>query len=288
MGVASVPSKASYPAERIEQLLRCPICLSRLKSPKLLPCQHTFCRSPCLEGVWGGHRRTIRCPECRVEHRVPADGVSGFPNNISLSGFLDLAVIRRYPSASNPIEVALSVSKCSVCGDDKETRQCVHCDKIVCPLCRHSHLAQMRLGIGHQLTQLRDGLPQLARSLEAQWKSTQVKGVVDEINSSIDAQVLALRDRQKVLVSKVDSFVQKEQKALQLGHDRLPVYMAKVTSYCAAVERAYPSFSEAGLVEFQRLCTKDLNMQRQVVNTVNNLTPLTRYTDSRRRLLLKM
>ena len=99
-------------------------------------------------------------------------------------------------------------SKCSVCGDDKETRQCVHCDKMVCQLCRHSHLAQMRLGIGHQLTQLRDGLHQLARSLDAQWTSSQVKGAADEINASIDAQVRTLRDRQKLLASELELFLQ--------------------------------------------------------------------------------
>ena len=40
---------ASYSAQHINELLRCPICLDRFRTPKLLPCQHTFCESPCLE-----------------------------------------------------------------------------------------------------------------------------------------------------------------------------------------------------------------------------------------------
>ena len=36
----------------------------------------------------------------------------------------------------------------------------------VCPLCLHSHMAQMKLGIGHLLKQLRDGLPLMTQSLD--------------------------------------------------------------------------------------------------------------------------
>ena len=130
MAAAFDQPEGSYSAERIEQLLRCPICLDRFKGPKLLPCQHTFCRSPCLEGLWGGYRRVIRCPECRVEHRVPTSGVNGFPNNITLSGFLDLPVVTRDSPWSIGTD-STTTTKCSVCGNDTGTRQCVHCDKQV-------------------------------------------------------------------------------------------------------------------------------------------------------------
>jgi len=42
-------SAVSYSAQHIDELLRCPVCLDRFNTPKLLPCQHTFCESPCLE-----------------------------------------------------------------------------------------------------------------------------------------------------------------------------------------------------------------------------------------------
>ena len=32
----------------------------------------------------------MQCPECRSEHYVPHTGAEGFPNNITISGFLDL------------------------------------------------------------------------------------------------------------------------------------------------------------------------------------------------------
>lgn len=79
-----------YQAEQVQQLLRCAICLDRFHQPKLLPCQHTFCESPCLEGLIDHYTRRVRCPECRLEHRVPLNGTAGFPNNLTIISFLDL------------------------------------------------------------------------------------------------------------------------------------------------------------------------------------------------------
>lgn len=83
----------AYSAHRIDELLRCAICLDRYNNPKLLPCQHTFCESPCLEGLVRGLTRTLKCPECRAEHIVPYRGVSSYPNNLTIQNFLDLRPI---------------------------------------------------------------------------------------------------------------------------------------------------------------------------------------------------
>lgn len=37
--------------EQFDQLLTCAICLDRYRNPKLLPCQHSFCMEPCMEGL---------------------------------------------------------------------------------------------------------------------------------------------------------------------------------------------------------------------------------------------
>jgi len=57
--------------EQFEQLLTCAICLDRYRNPKLLPCQHSFCMEPCMDGLVDYVRRQVKCPECRAEHRIP-------------------------------------------------------------------------------------------------------------------------------------------------------------------------------------------------------------------------
>ncbi len=100
--------------EQFDQLLTCCICLDRFKTPKLLPCQHSYCMEPCMEGLVdyvkrqvcnhvhktffliipqrhvSFHHPQVKCPECRAEHRIPYNGIQGFPTNYTLQKFLEL------------------------------------------------------------------------------------------------------------------------------------------------------------------------------------------------------
>ena len=76
--------------EQFDQLLTCCICLDRYRNPKLLPCQHSYCMEPCMEGLVDYVKRQVKCPECRAEHRIPYNGIQGFPTNFTLQKFLEL------------------------------------------------------------------------------------------------------------------------------------------------------------------------------------------------------
>ncbi|XP_060560646.1 tripartite motif-containing protein 59-like [Ruditapes philippinarum] len=69
-------------SQRLEQELECPICLERFDTPKVLPCQHTFC-ADCLINIT--QRGSVCCPECRVVHPVPPNGL---PINIAIQRLL--------------------------------------------------------------------------------------------------------------------------------------------------------------------------------------------------------
>ena len=43
-----------------------------------------------MEGLVDYVKRQVKCPECRAEHRVPYNGIQGFPTNITLTKFLEL------------------------------------------------------------------------------------------------------------------------------------------------------------------------------------------------------
>nr|XP_002123694.2 E3 ubiquitin-protein ligase SH3RF3 [Ciona intestinalis] len=72
-------------SEFINDLLECSVCLKPLdQQNKVLPCQHTFCKS-CLFSIVRSHKE-LRCPECRVLVKQKVDDL---PANILLIRLLD-------------------------------------------------------------------------------------------------------------------------------------------------------------------------------------------------------
>ena len=43
-----------------------------------------------MEGLVDYVKRQVKCPECRAEHRIPYNGIQGFPSNYTLQKFLEL------------------------------------------------------------------------------------------------------------------------------------------------------------------------------------------------------
>ena len=63
--------------KELKQEITCPLCLDTFREPKLLSCDHVYCRSPCLEALLVRSKNsTISCPECRVVTRVAANDVN--------------------------------------------------------------------------------------------------------------------------------------------------------------------------------------------------------------------
>ncbi|XP_038057683.1 tripartite motif-containing protein 3-like [Patiria miniata] len=92
-------------AEDLQRILECPMCLELFDSsnrwPKLLPCQHTFCRV-CL--VQLDKQGTIACPQCRQQHKSPPGGAQQLPNNFTMLALLD--VHKKSAPSSNSSETS--------------------------------------------------------------------------------------------------------------------------------------------------------------------------------------
>ncbi|KAH7723663.1 hypothetical protein AAVH_08769 [Aphelenchoides avenae] len=58
--------------------LECPVCFEFYEEPKVFTnCGHTVCAS-CIGGILAatpGNKKTISCPQCRVQSAVPAGGL---------------------------------------------------------------------------------------------------------------------------------------------------------------------------------------------------------------------
>ena len=144
---------------QLEQLLTCPICLDRFRNPKLLPCQHTFCGEPCMEGLVDYARRQIKCPECRAEHRLPYQGVQTFPNNVTLTRFLDL---HRNVTGEEPEPVPSMMERCGICSEKSMVERCAHCEIKVCSECKEVYLEILRHEISRINSQIRRDLNRIS------------------------------------------------------------------------------------------------------------------------------
>ncbi|CAM4707203.1 unnamed protein product, partial [Caretta caretta] len=125
--------------------LTCPICLERLRGPKILPCLPTYCQG-CLEGLLG-EGPGLRCPECREDVSLP-QGVAGLQTNFFVNGL---------PELLRPVgEAGLTCALCPLIGQEDgrpAVSRCLDCTDSLCQTCAAGHRCS-RLTHAHRLASL--------------------------------------------------------------------------------------------------------------------------------------
>ncbi|CAG9562149.1 unnamed protein product [Danaus chrysippus] len=226
--------------EQFESLLTCCVCLDRFRNPKLLPCQHSYCMEPCMDGLVDYVRRQVKCPECRAEHRIPYQGVQGFPTNVTLQRFLELhaqiAGELPDPTAGQVME------RCNVCSEKAYCAPCAHCDKKVCEDCKSAHMEVLRREIARINNQIRRGVNRLQDILAVVERNTAnlqtncgaVAGEIDEIRKRL---AKALKDRTDFLRTEVDRYLATELRNLTHLKDNLELELSNIQSNCDLADK---------------------------------------------------
>ena len=109
--------------------LKCSNCNESLQEPKLLPCLHTFCKSPCLERlvVQGPEGQSLTCPTCEHHVILPDNGVAGLQT--------DLQAERLLQASKFPLEKLTCDNDC----ENIAARYCHECGKFLCEGCTAIH-----------------------------------------------------------------------------------------------------------------------------------------------------
>ncbi|CAF1455310.1 unnamed protein product [Adineta ricciae] len=216
----------------MERLTTCPICLDKFRLPKVLPCMHTFCLTPCLTNMIEPRARTIRCPECRREHPIPPGGVQAFPSNLTMIGFLDL------PPPTTLTEIP---DRCFICKEPKQTLiECNDCSKFLCTNCRDSHLRDAIYNINSSVSQLRRSLPKLSEKLASyEQRVHNVKANHDQIRreivQAIGTLIEELKHREAALLTETEVYMQSQLRTFRLQQETAEVELASVASFCDSV-----------------------------------------------------
>ena len=144
--MASTTKSAS---SRTGGLTECPICLDIYKTPKSLPCFHTFCLR-CLEDYGknkiGGEE--MPCPLCRKVFRVPKGGFKQLKSNLFIEQQLDnLKKDTLYGPLKDP-------NRCDICNKARAFKYCVDCGNgHVILTCSHAHTKMKSSQLHRVITQ---------------------------------------------------------------------------------------------------------------------------------------
>ncbi|XP_043270624.1 RING finger protein nhl-1 isoform X3 [Venturia canescens] len=221
--------------EQFEQLLTCAICLDRYRNPKLLPCQHSFCMEPCMDGLVDYVRRQVKCPECRAEHRIPYQGVQAFPTNVTLQRFLELhiEITGELPDPTS----GQTMERCGVCSEKSYCSLCVHCEKKCCPECKDAHMDILRREIARINSQIRRGLHRLQDALALVEKNTlglqtNCASVAEEVDEIYRRLSKALKDRTEHLRNEIERYSGSEIRGLLQLKENLELEIANIQSNC--------------------------------------------------------
>lgn len=121
---------AEAPAETMEDLLTCSLCLELFKEPKTLTCLHSYCIE-CLKEMTKNNKVEvpITCPLCRDETTMPSEGIEGLPTNFFIKNMMDVMELRT--KNENP--------QCSNCEDGQANCRCMECEEFFCQQCLDAH-----------------------------------------------------------------------------------------------------------------------------------------------------
>ena len=134
--------------KKLDSRLECSICLDYFKQPKLLPCFHVFCKSPCLEKLVTKDGHSLTCPTCR--HIVPLSerGVAGLQSDFHIDHLFEIR--DAFHKAKDDDD-----TNCGSCEDGKATGYCNDCGDFLCDECESAH-KRVKLSRNHTIVSLNE------------------------------------------------------------------------------------------------------------------------------------
>jgi len=193
-----------------------------------------------MEGLVDYVRRQVKCPECRAEHRIPYNGVQGFPTNVTLQRFLE-AHIEITGETPDP-HTGQYMERCNVCNEKEYLTTCAHCEKKICSGCKSAHTDILKREIGRINNQvkraahrLNDQLGTVDRSIVALKQNT--TSVTEEIENISQRLQKAIRDRCNSLKQEVENYSNAESRSLSITKEGMEQEVSNIEANIELAEK---------------------------------------------------
>ncbi|XP_005093208.1 tripartite motif-containing protein 2 [Aplysia californica] len=133
-----------------DEFLQCPLCFEQFISPKVLPCQHTFCLA-CLRGyvVARAFYNSLPCPLCKEVAEIPGNDVGNLKNNFMVVNLLQFVQSSKKATEeewreAEPTSVlsmtSTDVRECGACNEPgRLSSYCHMCSMWLCNICSKAH-----------------------------------------------------------------------------------------------------------------------------------------------------
>ncbi|XP_072761005.1 uncharacterized protein [Anoplolepis gracilipes] len=209
---------------------QCVVCKSKIKSPKMMKCRHTFCLQCFKNRLMISYKKedSTSCPVCNVVVIRTTDRKES-KNAVSFA----------------PLPPKIREKKCRTCGEICENK-CKHCKRRFCDVCWTSHVDDLKEELGN----INGDLETSAMRFEDKIINFQSKAneIQEFINRDIEGKIIELNKKRENQIKKVERIViigetsvgdirermhkaQVEIKEQKESYDALPDNENKVTAF---------------------------------------------------------
>ncbi|XP_072388194.1 uncharacterized protein [Diabrotica undecimpunctata] len=229
----------------LEELVQCGICLEKMKNPRMLTCQHTFCLS-CLKNLVtarnlvlknvlkNGSKVTLsselknaKCPVCQTEivFRNGLESLDEFPKNVHVETLLKL--LEGDPTVPTPAVKAADYRcvKCqTIC--EEQTHVCQHCIQVYCSICWIDHMAELDSNLSLLIKQIEESRDRLNH--KSQNFSDRCHQLEETIKMSIAKKIQKIKNMEYDVVLDVASIKEQNSMVKDMINNKIDLVKQKV------------------------------------------------------------
>ena len=204
---------------KLEEQLKCSVCLGQYTDPKTLPCLHSFCVA-CIEMFpqdKEGETYYLSCPTCRQHTEVPREGVGAFPVAFHLNNLKEIA-----QSLKNKVSEPQQVT----CNDHGKPLDmfCVTCETVIC------HYCAIRTHKDHEHDLVSDCYPKHYQMLHNSLKPVKgKKQALKKVLSDLAEREGQIRERGEGALEEIHGMVEEMVNVLRQSERKLTEQVKRVT-----------------------------------------------------------